>query len=276
MTKKNSCCSVIVFALFTVVMAAVRYVQFLVAVNVDTGFFDMHAGILGAAYYIAAGAGAVCLIAALAVDAKRRGPLYAKPSSDLPGADNLLIGVMFLVAAASLLISAFGAQNIGEVLLYILGIIGFVLCGVLTVKRRGAHTSGILMAIPALFCIVRAILIYLNSLVILHLSAKMIELMAYLLLTVFFLAFGKIFIGHDRGRTRARAFFCGAGAAALIISEVVAKIAYWFTGSQELRELISASEYYDQPSAEFTAMGLLALTCILALAKRAPEERGGY
>jgi TRAP-type mannitol/chloroaromatic compound transport system permease small subunit len=271
MTKSHW--SVFVFILFAAVMAVVRYIQFVTVLDLDTGFFTMQAGWLGWAYYAAAGAGALCLIAALVADAKLRRPLFKKPSSDLPGSDNLLIGLMFLIAAAGLIISVFGARNIGEAFLYILGIIGFGLCAVFAVRRGGGKTAGILTAIPALYCIIKAIVLYLDSFVILHLSASMIELTAYLFLTVFFLAFGKILSAHDKGRTRARAFFCGACAAALILSETAAKIAFWFTGSEELKQLINISEYYNQPTAEFTAMGLLSLTCVLVLAKRSEQEQ---
>lgn len=255
-------------------LTVTRYIQFAVAVDFETGFFNPASGFIAPLYYIVLGLGFAALLISSSLDRKARQALFYKKPAQLDESACLLFGLLFIVAAVGTILTGSSTGHTGagrealiNLLVKILGVLGFAAAGIVLCRQRRAGTAaGVLMLIPAAYCTLKAMRIFLEYFILLQLSDHLIRMIAYLLMALFFLAAGRILLQTDARRTRQRFLICGGLAGGLIVSEVVSKLVYWFSSSEAMRDYLASGAAYMLPDAEFFAAGILvvAMTWIFA------------
>ncbi len=265
--------TLLVFIPITILCTVVRYVQLATVIDFNTGFYDTSSGFLSSLLYILLGLGFVLLVLAALFDRKSKSEFYIKKLGQVSEPDVKILGLMFLIAAAAGIYTIFtGGLKLPQMLALVISVIAYALIGwVLFMKRRISAVSGYLMLLLGISNTIKLVMIFMDNLVITRMSEHLILLLTYVLMALFYFAYGRVFSRNDGRFGRAKAEVLGYSALGLIFCETVSKIIFWLTSSDTMREyLASEGTVFIKPDMLAAAEGIVIFTLLYVLFKH-PE-----
>ena len=274
--KKKRTFLIIFSAVACVASVIARYAQFNAAIDFDTGFFYYDAVFLKYLYYIILGASIAGVFFLAVTEKKRKTRFFTKKMGHFDETDVALCGIMFLLAAFSVLYTAyvagFGSVGAAGIMTGLLGAAAYGFSGaVLLIRKRVLPAVGLSFLGLSVYYVIRLIHFFLENYIILHMSEYLIRLVTTTLLALFYLSAGRMLLRAENRTTRFKACVFGFSAAILILSETVAKLIYWFGSPSIARQTLSSSKFL-LPNTQTAAEAIALITFLLCAARYRPER----
>ena len=242
----------VLFIVALIAGTVIRYSQYVAVFNHSNGFFDHDGGFLNHVYYVFFAIFAGLFLLLYFVDKRaRRGILPGGGKKPVRKNVGFELSIFFAVLGAALFascgvllaidISALLQSDamIAATIAKAVGALGYVYAGyAFVVYKRLVPSVAIGLLFVAAYNVVEAVIEFMQRIYTLHLSAQLIQLSIGVLLAVFFLASGKIFVKSESRFTAFLAAFAGFAATVLIVTEAVAQVVYYGVERMSLEQFL--------------------------------------
>ncbi|MCL2638132.1 MAG: hypothetical protein FWD48_07130 [Oscillospiraceae bacterium] len=262
------------FLIAAAVAAVIRFVQFAAdIVDFDTGFFYYHTGALKHLHYIALAVIGICLIILVIIERKRKTRFFTKRLSHFDDSDTAICGIMLLLASFAVIYTAVGAGlsklSIAELLTVFLGAAAYAFSGgALLIKKRTFPSVGIAFLMLSGYYVIQLIILFLGNHIILSMSEHLVRLIYTVVLALFYLSAGRMFMRIESKSTRVKACVFGFFAIILAVSEIAAKITFLFGSPSVTRyNLGTTATTFIAPDMLFAAETIVILVFLLTMLK---------
>ncbi|MCL2036223.1 MAG: hypothetical protein FWG83_02400 [Oscillospiraceae bacterium] len=300
----------IFFFVAAIACTVVRYLQYSSVIKTEDGFFAYDGGFLNEAYYFFVAGAAVLFLFTALLDAKLgRGirsqykPAPKKPKNKQKKAsktsETLFLpeetrpGVVIRVFSAVAIIGAIvfaaagffsglavaavfedvfsGGLPVFNLILPIVAALSYTFVAyTVLVRRKLPPVTAIAMLLIAASCAGVAATEFMERTYILNLSARLVFLVTFLFLAVFFLSCGRIIVKSESRGTAVFATVSGFMSALLIISDGVARLIHYYSINGEIQhDLMRHNNGFELPTLQFFLQGGGVLWLLFALSSRA-------
>jgi hypothetical protein len=264
----------------TTAAVIVRFVQFVAGIiDFNTGFFEYYAGTLKSLHYIILCIIIVGFLVLAIFEKKRKTIFFKKKLGHFDDTDTAICGIMLLLAGFAVIYTAFtsGIAGLGfiEILTVMFGTAAYGFSGgVLLFRRRTYPSVGLAFLALSVYYVVRLVFLFLENHIILSMSEHLIRLLTVIMLALFYLSAGRMFMRAESKTTRIKACVFGFFAVTVAVSEVMAKLIFLFGSPSVMRNNLirSASTKFIMPDMLIAAETIALLTILLTMLRRRPER----
>jgi NADH:ubiquinone oxidoreductase subunit K len=185
---------------------------------------------------------------------------------------------MLLIAAFSVIYTAItaGISRLGfvEILTIALGTAAYGFAGaVLLFKKRTYPSVGFAFLGLSAYYIAILFVQFVDNYIILSMTEQLVKLIITVMLALFYLSAGRMFIRAESKSTRMKACVFGFFAVTVAISEIAAKLIFLFGSPAVTRDaLMRSSSAFIMPDMLAAAETIALLTLLLTLLRRRPER----
>jgi len=267
---------------FIVAVAAaiiVRYLQFIAEViDFNTGFFHHYAGYWRYLHYVVLGAGLAGFIALAIIEKKRKTRFFTKKLSHFDESDLAFCGIMLLLAGFAVVYTAIGRglsnHNSTEMLMVFLGTAAYALAGsILLFRKKTYPVIGLAFLALSGYYVARLIILFLNNYIILNMSEHLVRLIITIMMSLFFLSAGRMFMRAETKRTRIKVCIFGFFAITAAVSEMAAKLIFLLGAPRVTRDsLNSAVTEFIPPDMLWAAETIAVLTFLFCMTRYKHER----
>ena len=279
------------FAIALTACTIARYLQYTTVVEIESGFFAFDGGMLNHIYYIFFAIAAAGFIALSLIDKKagrgiqsnirkaKKGEKTVRAIRKTPPPLSTVYAIIgagisafcgFLLATQAVTDFQKGVHFI-PLAAVILAALGFTFAGyVIFTHKKITPIASLAFLVIAANYICSGSIIFMQRVYTKSMSAVLIELSVLLLLSVFFLACGRIAVQSETRFTASIAAVCGYSLVLLAISDAVSRILYYYSidASTQHALLRHNDNGFTVPTPLFIAQAVMVLWLIFALSAR--------
>lgn len=253
----------------------VRYVQLIDVIDFNTGFFKLHAGIMQYLHYIVLGAALIGIIVLTLIEKRRKTRFFTKKMGLFDETDHALCGIMLILAGFAVIYTAFvtGFNKSGIMALTatLLGTAAYGFSGgLLLFRKKVSPASGLAFLFLSCYYVMRMVEYFLENHIILAMSEHLIRLLQMVLFALFYLSAGRMLLRAENKTTRSKVCIFGFFAAVIAISEILAKIVFWYGSTPVVRP--SSDTQFIRPDM-LMAAETIALTTFLFCMTRYKDKK---
>jgi hypothetical protein len=280
--KRNRTFLMAFFSVAAVVAVIVRYAQFTAdVIDFNTGFFYHYAGVMKYLHYIVLGFVLAGFIALAIIEKRRKTRFFTKRLSHFDESDTAICGIMLLLTAFAVIYTAIreGMSSYGstEILTVFLGTAAYGFAGgVLLFRKRTFPSVGIAFLALSGYYVARLIMLFLDNHVIINMSEHLIRLIITIMMALFYLSAGRMFMRAESKTTRIKTCVFGFFGVTVAGAEIVAKVVFLF-GAPSVTQynLRSSATQFIAPDMLGAAETIAVLTFLFSMVRYSQDRKAG-